>query len=115
MVVAPIVSACGPVQTDESGEYWVGATRTAEMQAMIEALYWLHSCIEGKLYSPSTKELITVDLVYVKGAHRREVRGKRKQGYCDASLPFVESGEEEGEVGHTLGTRTHLRRGEYDC
>ena len=58
---SPIVSACGPVQTDESGEYWVGATRptnnTAEMQAMIEALYWLNSCIEGKFYSLSTKSI----------------------------------------------------------
>ena len=40
---------------------------TAEMQAMIEALHWLNSCIEGKLYSPSTKVLITVDSLYVKG------------------------------------------------
>ena len=68
---SPIVSACGPVETDESREYWVGAKRstnnTAEMQAMIGALYWLNSCIEGKLYSLSTKVLITVDSLYVKG------------------------------------------------
>ena len=42
VVCAPVVSACGPVQTNEQGELWVGAMRatnnTAEMQAMIEAL-----------------------------------------------------------------------------
>ena len=70
---SPIVSACGLVQTDESGEQNIGwaATRstnnTAEMQAMIEALHWLNSCIEGKLYSLSTKVLITVDSLYVNG------------------------------------------------
>ena len=46
---APIVSACGPVQTNEVGELSVGATRatdnTAEMQAMIEAPHWLNSGI----------------------------------------------------------------------
>ena len=40
-----------------------GATRatnnTVEMQAMIEALYWLNSGIEGKI--------ITVESLYVKG------------------------------------------------
>ena len=68
---APIVSACGQVQTNEAGEYWVGATRatnnTAEMQAMFEAPSWLNSGIECKIFSSSTKVMITVDSLFVKG------------------------------------------------
>ena len=45
----PMVEACGPVQIAEGGEkYYVGAIRarknTAEMQALIEALFWLNMC-----------------------------------------------------------------------
>ena len=40
---APVVEACGLVQTAEGGEYYVGAIRatnnTAEMQALIGALF----------------------------------------------------------------------------
>ena len=49
----------------------MGATRatnnTAEMQAMIGALYLVYSGIEGKIFSSSTKVMITVDSLYVKG------------------------------------------------
>ena len=55
---APIVSACGPVQTNEGGEFWV-ATRaknnTAEMQAIKEALYWLHSGTEVGIFRSPAK------------------------------------------------------------
>ena len=48
----PMVEACGPVQTAEGAEYFVGALRatnnTAEMQALIEALFWLNSCVERR-------------------------------------------------------------------
>ena len=41
--------------------------KTAEMQAMIEALYWLNSGIENKSILSSSKVLNTVDSLYVKG------------------------------------------------
>ena len=45
-----MVEACGPVHTAEGAEHYVGAVRatnnTAEMQALIEALFWLNSCVE---------------------------------------------------------------------
>ena len=67
----PMVEACGPVQTAEGGEYCVGAIRatnnTAEMQALIEALFWLNSCVEQKGLPSSSKVMITVDSLYVKG------------------------------------------------
>ena len=47
-----MVEACGPVQTAEGEQYCVGATRatnnTAEMEALIETLFWLNSCVEQK-------------------------------------------------------------------
>ena len=55
----PMVEACGPVQTAEGEEYCVGASRatnnTAEMQALIEALFWLNSCVEQKGLPSSSK------------------------------------------------------------
>ena len=67
----PIVSACGPVQTKEDVEFSVGATRstnnTAEMQALIEALYWLNSGIEDKSIPDYKIVMVTVDSLYVKG------------------------------------------------
>ena len=46
----PMVEACGTVQTDDGAEFYVGAIRatnnTTEMQALIEALFWLNSCVE---------------------------------------------------------------------
>ena len=67
----PKVEACGPVQTAEGEKYCVGATRatnnTAEMQAVIEALFWLNSCVEQKGLPSFSKVMITVDSLYVKG------------------------------------------------
>ena len=66
---APLVSACGPVHTNEHGDFWVGAMRatnnTAEMQEVIEALYWLNSGMENKSIPSYRKVLITVDSLYV--------------------------------------------------
>ena len=68
---ASMVEACGLVQTDEGGENFVGAIRatnnTAEMQALIEALFWLNSCVEQKALPISSKVMVTVDSLYVKG------------------------------------------------
>ena len=66
-----MVGACGPVQTAEGGEYCVGAVcvtnNTAEMQALIEALFWLNNCAEHKGLQSSSNLMITVDSLYVKG------------------------------------------------
>ena len=58
-------------QPTSDGEFWVGATRTtnnkAEMQALIEALYLLNSGIEDKSIPDDEKVMVTVDSLYVKG------------------------------------------------
>ena len=52
---APMVEACGA----EGGEYYVGAIRatnnTAEMQALIGALFWLNTCAKHKGLQSSSK------------------------------------------------------------
>ena len=52
----------------------MGATRatnnTAEMQALIEALFSLNMCVEKRLPF-SSKVMITVDSLYVKGSSMR--------------------------------------------
>ena len=68
------MEACGPVQTAEGEEYCVEATRaknnTAEIQALIEALFWLNSCVEQKGLPSFSKVMITVRLALRQGAHR---------------------------------------------
>ena len=66
-----MVEACGPVPTCEGGEYSAGATRatnnTAEMQALIEAPFCLNTCAEHKGLPSSSKVMVTMDSLYVKG------------------------------------------------
>ena len=46
----PLVVACGPVQICNGETFYIGATRatknTAEMRGVIEALFWLNTCVE---------------------------------------------------------------------
>ena len=106
----PIVSACGPVQTNEDGEFWVCATRTtnntAEMQALIEALNWLNSGIEDKSIPSCKKVMVTVDSLHVKGLIDQK---------CMARESKVESGQEQSEYQHALGTWTLWRCTERCC
>ena len=85
---------------NEDAEFWVGATRatnnTAEMQALIGALYWLNSGIEDKSVSDDMKIIVTVESL-CKGPDRPEIHRERQQSYCDASLSPVESGQEQSE------------------
>ena len=66
-----MVEACGLVQLVEGGEYYVGAIRatnnTAEIQGLIEALFWLNTCVEQKFLPISSKVMVTMDSLYVKG------------------------------------------------
>ena len=68
----PMVEASGPVQSVEGGDYYyvvaIRATNnTAEVQAQVEALIWLNSCVEQKGLPISSKVMVTVDSSYVKG------------------------------------------------
>ena len=67
----PLVEACSPVQTNESEAFSVVTTRpthnTGEMQALIEALFWLSSFVEQNILQASNNVLFTVDSLYVKG------------------------------------------------
>ena len=67
----PMLEVCGPVQTPEGGEYYVGAIRAtnhiAEMQALIQTLFWLIRCVEQKGFQISNKVMVTVDSSYVNG------------------------------------------------
>ena len=66
-----LVEACGPVQTAAGGEFYVGAicatNNTAEMQALIEVLFWLNSRVEQDDLPIFSEVMITVDSLYVKG------------------------------------------------
>ena len=58
-----MVEPCGPVQNNTGEDFHIGATRvtndTAEMQGVVEALFWLNTGVE--------RRLITADSLYVKG------------------------------------------------
>ena len=66
-----MVEACGPVQTAAGAEHYVGAIRTknntAEMQALIEALFWLNSCVKQGVLPFSRKVMKTADSLFGKG------------------------------------------------
>ena len=67
----PMIEACGPVQINTGENFYIGATRvmnnTAEMQGVIEALFWLNTCVERGALHATNDVLITVDSLYVKG------------------------------------------------
>ena len=54
------------------GNFYIGATRvtnnTGEMQGVIEALFWLNTCVERGTLHADDGALITVDSLCVKGA-----------------------------------------------
>ena len=66
-----MVEACGPVQISKGENFYIGATRvtnnTAEMQGVIEALFWLNTCVERGTLHADYDVLITVDSLCVKG------------------------------------------------
>ena len=66
-----MIEACGPVQISKGEEFYIGAPRvtnnTSEMQGVIEALFWLNSCVERRTLHADDDVLITVDSLYVKG------------------------------------------------
>ena len=66
-----MTEAFGPVQITKGDEFYIGATRatnnTAEMHRVIEALFWLNSCVERGTLHDDDDVLFTVDSRYVKG------------------------------------------------
>ena len=113
----PMVTVCGPVQMDEGGDFWVGATRatnnTSEMQALIEALYWLNSCVEDKKLPYYSKVMITVDSLCVKGLIDEEFVARENRAIAMRLCHMWKSGEEDIESEYTLGTRALWRRGQH--
>ena len=67
----PMVEACGPVQINTGENFYISASRaknnTAEMPVVIEALFWLNTCVERETLHANNDVLITVDSLYVKG------------------------------------------------
>ena len=115
---APIVSACGPVQTNEGEEFWVGATRatnnTADMQAVIEALYWLNSGIEGKHIPLSSKVMITVNSLCIKGLIDEKFVARENKAIAMLLCHLWKV--ERNRVRLTIRwVRGHWRCGEHDC
>ena len=66
-----MVEACGPVQISKGEKFYIDATRvtsnTAEMHGVIEALFWLDTCVERRTLYANEDVLITVDSLHVKG------------------------------------------------
>ena len=99
--------ACGPVQINTGERFYIGATRvtnnTAEMQGVIEALFWLNTCVEQGALQAANDVLITVDSLHVKGLI--EEKFVARENKVLATL-----------LRHTwnsLDTRTYRRRGEH--
>ena len=86
----PMVDACGPVQTDEGAEYYVRAIRatnnTAEMQALIEAFFWLNSCVDHEELIIFSKVMVTVDSLYVKGIIDEKFVGRENRALAKCSV-----------------------------
>ena len=66
-----MVEACGPAQIKTGENFHIGATRVtnnkAEIQGVIEALFWLNTCVERETLHVNNDVLNTVDSLYVKG------------------------------------------------
>ena len=60
-----MIEACGSMQITKGEEFYIGATgatnNTAEMQGIIEALFWLNSCVERGALHADADVLFTVD------------------------------------------------------
>ena len=104
----PMVEACGPVQTAEGADHHVGAVRatnnTAEMQALIEALFWLNSCVKQDVLPFSSKVMITVGSLYVQELIDEKFVARENRALARAALSHVESDSEKAATSHTLGT-----------
>ena len=94
-----MVEACGPVRIAEGGEHHVGAIRatngTAEMQALIGALFWLNSCVEQDNLPTFSNVMMSVDSLYVKGLIDEKIVAMETQNAGNTALSHVESGSEK--------------------
>ena len=90
-----MVEACGPVQTAEGAEYYVEAFRAAnntpEMQALIEALFWLSGCVEQKGVPNFQQSDGNSGLVFRQGLIDEKFVAKGEQGVGNLALSHVES------------------------
>ena len=106
-----LVEACGPLQTAEGGEHNVGAIRatnnTAEMQALIEALFWLNSCVEQKGLPSSSKVVITIDSLHVKGLIDEKFVARKNRALAILHCHMWKVTMKKLQLQTTLGTGTH--------
>ena len=86
-------------------------TNTAEMQTLIEALFWLNTCAEHKGLHSSSKVMITVGSLYVKGLIDEKFVAKKNKEYGNPIVPIVEGDTKETQSSNSLGKRSHLRCG----
>ena len=65
----PREEVCGPVQISENTEFYVSATHAANnmMQGLIEALFWLNTCVEQRVLQAYSAVMMTVSSPCVKG------------------------------------------------
>ena len=114
----PMVEACGPVQINTGENFYIGATRvtynTAEMEGVVEALFWLRTCVERETVHANSDVLITVDSLYVKGLID-EIYRQRKQSARHAAESHVESDKEKNTTPHSLDAWPLRRCGEQHC
>ena len=106
-----MVEACGPVQFAEGREYRVGAIRatnnTAEMQALIEALFWLNSCVEQDNLPIFRKVMITVDLLHVKWLIDEKFVARENRALATLGCHMWKVTEKKTATSQTMGTGTH--------
>ena len=89
----------------QSSPFKIVANNTAEMQALIEALFWLKSCVERQGLPISSKVMVTMDSLHVKGLI--DVRGEGEQGAGNLTLSRVEYDREKAATSHAMSTGTH--------
>ena len=66
-----MIEACGPVQMKKEEVFYIGdmgaTSNTAEMQGVIEVLFWMNSCVERCTLELDADVLFTTNSNYVKG------------------------------------------------
>ena len=97
--------------TSEPGESRTNST--AEMQGVIEALFWLNTCVEQGALRATNDVLITVDSLHVKGLIEEKFVARENRVLSTLLRHMWKSEEEKNTTTHSLDTRTHRRRGEH--
>ena len=115
----PMVEACRPVKTVEGAECCVEAVRaannTAEMQALIEALFWLNSCVEHDDFPIFSKVMVTVDTLYVKAIIGEKFVAVESRALATLLCHMWKVTQKKAATPHTTDTGAHWQRGKFHC